>query len=122
MKNLTPELIAKAKEAKSAEELFALAGANGVEITEEEANTYFAQLNANGAVSDDELDLVAGGCGEETYKLFKLAANEPFRFLDDTRCPICQCNRARKSERGAQCLNCRTDYVARVTVDNIELI
>lgn len=61
MKNLTPELIAKAKAAKSAEELFALAKENNVELTEAEAKTYFEQLNANGAVSDDELDVVAGG-------------------------------------------------------------
>ena len=61
MKNLTPELIAKAKAAKSAEELLALAKDNNVELTEEEAKTYFEQLNANGAVSDDELDGVAGG-------------------------------------------------------------
>ena len=61
MKNLTPELIAKAKAAKSAEELFELAKENNVELTEEEAKTYFEQLNANGAVSDDELGAVAGG-------------------------------------------------------------
>ena len=61
MKNLTPELIAKAKAAKSAEELLELAKANNVELTEEEAKTYFEQLNANGVVSDDELGAVAGG-------------------------------------------------------------
>ena len=61
MKNLTPELIAKAKTAESAEALFELAKANNVELTEEEAKTYFEQLNANCTVSDDELDAVAGG-------------------------------------------------------------
>ena len=61
MKNLTPELIAKAKAAKSAEELWELAKANGVELTETEAKTCFAQLHTNGAVSDDELEAVAGG-------------------------------------------------------------
>ena len=61
MNNLTPELIAKAKAATSAEELLELAKENGIELTEEEAKTYFAQLNANGAVADDELDAVAGG-------------------------------------------------------------
>ena len=61
MKNLTPELIEKAKTAKSAEELLKLADGNGIELTEEEAKTYFAQLNANAAVADDELDAVAGG-------------------------------------------------------------
>jgi hypothetical protein len=65
MKNLTPEIISKAKAAKSAEELLALAKANNVELTEEEAKTYFAQLNANNAVSDEELDAVAGGCGDD---------------------------------------------------------
>ena len=61
MKNFTLELIEKAKTAKSAEELLELAGANGIELTEEDAKTYFAQLNANGTVSDDELDAVVGG-------------------------------------------------------------
>jgi hypothetical protein len=61
MTNYTPELIAKARSAKSAEELFELAKANEMEITEEDAKLYFAQLNANGAVADDELDAVAGG-------------------------------------------------------------
>ena len=61
MKNFTPELIAKAKTAESAEKLFEIAKENGVELTAEEAKTYFAQLNANGAVSDEELDAVAGG-------------------------------------------------------------
>jgi predicted ribosomally synthesized peptide with nif11-like leader len=84
MKNLTPELIAKAKAAKSAEELLEIAKANGVELTAEEAKTYFAQLNANGAVSDDELDVVAGGCGE-SYK-----AGTEVKFTDGTVCPKCK--------------------------------
>jgi predicted ribosomally synthesized peptide with nif11-like leader len=69
MKNLTPEMIDKAKAAKSAEELLEIAKANGVELTAEEAKTYFEQLKANSAVSDDELDTVAGGsdggCGSD---------------------------------------------------------
>ena len=63
---LTQELIEKAKLAKSVGELFALAKENGIELTEEEANTYFAQLNPKkGELGDDELDSVAGGgkCG-----------------------------------------------------------
>ena len=61
MNNLTPELIAKAKAAKSAEELLELAKANNVDLTETEAKTYWAQLSANGTVSDEELDAVVGG-------------------------------------------------------------
>ena len=62
---LTPELIEKAKEAKTPEELLTLAKENGVEITAEEANAYFAQLHKSGEISDDELDSVSGGgkCG-----------------------------------------------------------
>lgn len=65
MTNFTPEMIEKAKAAKTVEELVALAKANNVELTEDEAKTYFAQLNpATGELSDDELDNVAGGgCG-----------------------------------------------------------
>ncbi len=60
---LTPELIEKAKQAKSAEELIALAKENGAQITEENAKAYFDKLNKAGELSDDELDNVAGGCG-----------------------------------------------------------
>ena len=66
MKNLTPELIAKAKTAKSEEELLELAKASGVKLSETEAKAYFEQFNTSGAVSDDELETVAGGndCNE----------------------------------------------------------
>ena len=56
------ELIAKAKEAKTAEELMALAKESGEEITEERAKAYFDLLNPKtGELSDDELDNVSGG-------------------------------------------------------------
>ena len=63
---MMPELLEKAKLAKSAKELIALAKENGIELTEEEANIYFAMLNPqDGELADDELDQVAGGrkCG-----------------------------------------------------------
>ena len=59
---MNTELIAKAKHAKSPEELMALAKENGVELTEESAQAYFNQLNPKtGELADDELDNVAGG-------------------------------------------------------------
>ena len=70
MKNFTPKLIVKAKATKSAEELLTLAKANNVELTEEEAKTYFAQLNANDSISDDELDAVAGGSFCGAFEIF----------------------------------------------------
>ena len=95
MKNLTPELIAKAKAAKTAEELIELAKDNNVELTEEEAKTYFEQLNANGAVADDELDTVAGGsdggCGsdEDADEKVDEKAEEDVKSINARPCPRC---------------------------------
>ncbi len=59
---LSNELLAKAKAAKSPEELLTLAKENHVEMTEESAKAYFDQLHPQtGELSDDELDNVAGG-------------------------------------------------------------
>ena len=61
---LTKELVAKAKEAKTSEELMALAKEAGIELTEESAALAFEQLNSKtGELSDSELDNVSGGCG-----------------------------------------------------------
>ena len=91
MKNLTPELIAKAKVAKSAAELLELAKANSVALTEEEAKIYFEQLNATGVVSDEELDVVSGGseedekkCGEDTIK-----AGDRLKLTGGVKCADC---------------------------------
>ena len=59
------ELIEKAKTAKTAEELLAMAKAENIEMTAEEAAKYFAELHKTGELSDEELDNVAGGCGGE---------------------------------------------------------
>ena len=59
---MNKELLAKAKEMKTPEELMALAKENGVELTEESAAAYFDRLHPQtGELSDDELDNVAGG-------------------------------------------------------------
>ena len=85
MKNLTPEMIEKAKAAKSAEELLELAKANGVEMTADEAATYFAQLNpTSGELSDDDLDAVAGGACARTEQ-----ANNAQDAVSNMPCPRC---------------------------------
>ncbi len=58
---MTNELIEKAKECKSAEELLALAKENNIEMTAEEAAEQYAMLHNEGELSDDELDGAAGG-------------------------------------------------------------
>ena len=65
---MNQELVNKARKAESVEELLALAKENGIELTDEQAKEYFAQLNpTKGELSDDELeDVAGGGCfGEE---------------------------------------------------------
>ena len=60
---LSKELLAKAKEAKSVEELLAFAKENGIDLTGEQAEAYFKRLNPESReIADDELDNVSGGC------------------------------------------------------------
>ncbi len=84
MKNtLTPQLLAKAKQAKNTEELIALAKENGVELTAESAKAYFDQLHKDGELADDELDQVAGGkrCGT-TYNDYGQPETTPFNCCE----------------------------------------
>ena len=60
--NVSKELLEKAKAAKSAEELLAMAKAENIELSAEEAEKAFAELNKTGELSDEELNNVAGGC------------------------------------------------------------
>ena len=62
----TDEMLEKAKTAKSAEELLAMAKAENIELTEKQAAKAFAEFNKTGELSDEELDNVAGGgCGRD---------------------------------------------------------
>ncbi|MBQ0101209.1 MAG: bacteriocin [Firmicutes bacterium] len=61
----TKEQIKKAKEAKSAGELLALAKENGIEMTAEKADKYYAGLRKSAELSEDELNNVSGGCGDD---------------------------------------------------------
>ena len=109
MNNFTPEVIAKAKATRSAEELMEIAKAYGVELTAEEAKTYFEQLKANSAVSDDELDIVAGGSDggfgndeeEEEEEKGTIIYN-----LSNMECPFCKAIIPRSTARYAKCPKC----------------
>jgi hypothetical protein len=96
MNHFTPEVIAKAKATRSAEELLEIAKANGVELTAEEAKTYFEQLHVNSAVSDDDLDTVAGGAcgtdGEAEEETAEETAEEERQALPAGKriCPACK--------------------------------
>lgn len=61
---LNDYMLEKAKTAKSAEELLAMAKAENIALTEEQAAKAFAELKRSGEIADEELDNVAGGCDE----------------------------------------------------------
>jgi hypothetical protein len=92
MLNFSDELISKAKEAKSVEELLILAKENNVELTEEEAQIYYTELNQkSGELPDEELDNVAGGgCNDNFHNpittiMPQASATIPNRWI----CPFC---------------------------------
>ena len=66
MRNMdfTMEQIQKAMTANSAEELFAMAKEDGIELTLTEAEEYYSELHKNQELSDDELSAITGGKGE----------------------------------------------------------
>ncbi len=100
---LTPELLEKAKQAKTPEELIALAKENNTELTAEEAKEYFEKLSPkSGELSDEELDNVAGGgCG----------GGDPERVHNWDYCCehfVCDVSRMQDPSRGlpSNCCNC----------------
>lgn len=69
---MTNEMMRKAKECKSAEELLALARENNYPMSEEEAERLFGIRQTEGELADTELDNVSGGgcstaVGEKKY-------------------------------------------------------
>ena len=97
---LTPELLEKAKQAKSPEELIALAKESGIELSSEQAAAYFAKLGSDdGGLTDDELDNVAGGCFGEHYDN-RIKVSPTDRDCMYYACGICE-------EQAAHC-KCRT--------------
>lgn len=59
--DFSSELIQKAKKASSAEELREAAKAEGIELSENEAASYFNFLHGNQEFSDEELSMITGG-------------------------------------------------------------
>ena len=64
---ISKELLEKAKQAKTAEELLEMAKTENINFTAEEAAKAFAELNKSGELSDEELDNVSGGCGDLSW-------------------------------------------------------
>ncbi len=67
MKKFDVEMLEQAKQAKDAEDLCRIAEEHKIELSAEEASSYFTQLHPKcGELDDDELDNVAGGgCSQQ---------------------------------------------------------
>ena len=52
----------KSENSQNGEELLAMAKAENIDLSAEEAEKAFAELNKTGELSDEELNNVAGGC------------------------------------------------------------
>ena len=111
---LTEELLEKAKQTKTPEELAALAKENGQEMSDESAKAYFNLLHpVNGELSDDELDDVAGGrkCGT-TYKDGRPVVSAWNRCDGLWRCEVCGGHDAdgfhcAQHGGGGRCISCK---------------
>lgn len=101
----TKEQLAKAKAAKSAEELLALAEENGIELTEEQANEKFAILHNQGELADNELDNVSGGSSCVNGRHY---SDDPPYYLITTAGNWCDNfkEREQSSWRGMACERC----------------
>ncbi len=66
---MTNELLQKAKECKSVDELLALAKENEYPLDTEAAEELFAQMNTSGELTDEELDSVSGGACQTKMKV-----------------------------------------------------
>lgn len=108
-------MMIKAKEAKTAAELMELAKAENIELTEEKAQELFTRLHAEGELSDNELDNVAGGgCSESTALKYK---EGDIVALVSKRCPDCNGSvfrityvvkdATRTSDYWLECIHCK---------------
>ncbi len=93
MKNLSNEMLQKAKECKTVEELLNLAKDNDYPLTEEQATKTFNEWNKTGELADEELENVAGGgCGDPVGKnVEKLQKGDYVRFIDGRTCTLKDC-------------------------------
>ena len=77
------DFIVKAKKAKSAEDLIALAKENDIALTEDRAKAYFEKIKQTEEIADEELENVTGGGCHHEGKLVVSAAYLQFDLRTD---------------------------------------
>ena len=102
----TKEQIAAAEQCKTADELLALAKEAGFDITEEQAEVFFAATR-KGELSDGELDSVAGGALKKNSSLYSTVPPHRLIVTLFNHCALFQ-----KSTNGSArtCSNCQYLY------------
>ncbi len=92
MNNLSNEMLQKAKECKTVEELLNLAKENDFPLTEEQATEKFNEWNKTGELADEELGNVAGGgCGgPDGENAENLKEGDLVRFKNGYLCERCK--------------------------------
>lgn len=89
MQNFNAEMLEKAKTVNSAEALLALAKENDIEMTEDEATTYFSQLNPkSGELDDEDLDSVSGGACSSNSADYAHEGDR-VRVINGRTCAVC---------------------------------
>ena len=90
----TAEQLTKAKAAATAEELITFAREEGVEVAEEDIRAWFEALHkedesAGEALADEELDNVAGGCGDSHARHMRWNKEDCYQEHPGN-CPVCR--------------------------------
>ena len=106
---MSEEFLAKAKSTKSFEELKSLVAAEGVEVVDDELMAKWEMYSSEDGVlelEDDELDNVAGGCGE------KKEEPKEYDVIGDwaPSCPEGYFVKVRSKGVPTSCANCKHFY------------
>lgn len=109
----TPQMIEKAKNAQSPEDLMRVAKEEQIELDVEEAKRIFDKFHATSELDDDEIDSVSGGgCNDPSTPSFQGTWVSGYEL--STACPICHNNCwaetgfAGNGPRNYQCYVCYT--------------
>lgn len=102
------DLMFRARDAKSPEEIMQIAQTGGIAMPREGAQAMYDRFHREGMLSDDELDNVSGGCGKDDEEKNKL------------HCFVCNGTDINVSVRNAkigedrcECRSCGTIWVRR---------
>ena len=103
--DFSKEQMEKAAKCETVEELMALAKAEGIDITEEQAQKYFALKHIGmGELSDDELENIAGGAFK--WKGSWYSSDTP-HYLITTLGNHCSLFNEKQGGLAKTCLNCQ---------------